>query len=87
MKLTDGRTTVKITMHEFDGVSLSPDWSLDFFDAGMLKYDEKADAYIVGNVGYCIDQAEDWAHARGDFAEEEIDPESRVVSVEAVSNS
>lgn len=83
MKLTDGKRTVKITMHTFDGTDLGPDWSQDFFEAGCLPYDDETDAYFVKDVDYCIDMAEDWKHGRGDFAEDdEVDPESRVMSVE-----
>lgn len=61
MKITDGNKTVNIKMHIFDTFAgLSPDWSLDFFDAGMLPYNDDTDTYSVPDVDYCIDQANDW---------------------------
>ena len=58
-KLTDGTRTVTITMQTWDGNNYSPDFSYDFFEVGAL---ERADeeTYIVEDVEYCIDQAEDW---------------------------
>lgn len=61
MKITDGKKTVKIRMCIFDEFAgLSPDWSTDFFDAGLLPYDEKTDTYTVKDVDYCIKQAKEW---------------------------
>lgn len=61
MIITDGNKTVNIRMHIYDEFAgLSPDWSLDFFDAGSLHYDECANTYSVPNVDYCIDQANGW---------------------------
>lgn len=61
MKITDGVKTVSIKMHVSDAFAgLSPDWSLDFFEAGSLHYDEETDTYSVPDVEYCIDQAKDW---------------------------
>ena len=74
MKIFDRNRMVKITMREWDNRynSATPDWSLDFFNAGSLKYDEERDAYRVGDVQYCIDQANDWAKAEGDFRDDEV---------------
>ena len=61
MKITDGKKTVKIKMHMYDDFAgLSPDWSLDFFEAGSLPYDELTDTYSVSDIDYCIDQAMEW---------------------------
>ena len=61
MKITDGEKTVSIKMHVCDcNTGLSPDWSNDFFDAGLLPYNEETDTFSVPDVGYCIDQAKDW---------------------------
>lgn len=59
MKITDGKRTVEITMHTFDGASLSPDWSSDFFEAGGLPVDNEAEAYMVESVDYCVSMAEE----------------------------
>ena len=42
------------------------DWSNDFFEVGSLKRDEEAEAYLVDDVEYCIEQANDWKMSRGD---------------------
>lgn len=60
MKLTDGKTTVEITMKMWDGNSYGPDWSHDFFEAGNLEKDEETGAYIVEDVEYCVSVVEDW---------------------------
>ena len=70
MKLYDGKKLVEITMHLWDEreANMSPDFSNDFFEAGGLKHIEQLDAYLVDDVEYCIDQANDWANFSGDFA-------------------
>ena len=67
MKITDGKKTVEIRMMVLDGNGYSPDWSLDFFDAGGLPYDDEKDVYTVDDVDYCIEQARDWQNSEGDF--------------------
>lgn len=70
MKLTDGTRTVEITMTSWNGSGYDPDWSMDFFAVGSLPYDEETETYTVPDVGYCIEQAEDWEAAIGDFRED-----------------
>ncbi len=62
MKMTDGKKTVEITMKVWNdfNTGYSPDWSNDFFNAGILPYDEDEDLHIVDDVDYCIEQAEEW---------------------------
>lgn len=62
MKMTDGKKTVEITMKIWNdfNTGYSPDWSNDFFNAGLLPYDEDEDFFIVDDVDYCIEQAEEW---------------------------
>ena len=62
MKMTDGKKTVEITMKVWNdfNTGYSPDWSNDFFNAGVLPYDEDEDFFIVDDVDYCIEQAEEW---------------------------
>lgn len=62
MKMTDGKKTVEITMKVWSdfNTGYSPDWSNDFFNAGILPYDEDEDFFIVDDVDYCIEQAEEW---------------------------
>ena len=62
-RLTDGKNTVGISMMEWKLYGLSPDWSNDFFDVGLLPFveDENGDhVYIVDDVQYCIEQANEW---------------------------
>ena len=61
MKITDGKRTVEIRMMICLVYDYSLDWANDFFDAGLLHYDEEAEAYIVEDVDYCIEQAQEWA--------------------------
>lgn len=85
MKLTDNKKTVEITMHHnwIDGEGYTPDWSEDFFCSGNLNYDEDRDAYIVKDVDYCVDQANDWMHSTGDFSMDESN-EDRMVFVDEI---
>lgn len=46
-------------------------WERDFFEVGGLLLDADADAYIVEDVDYLIDQVEDYMEGRGDFADEQ----------------
>lgn len=78
MKITDGKKTVDIYMGVRDGDNYSPNWSLDFFDAGGLPYDEENDVYTVDDVDYCIDQARDWQHSVGDFKDDVPNDNNRV---------
>lgn len=88
MKIMDkSGKKVEITMKVWNGSQYSPDWSEDFFNVGGCPYDEDADAYIVEDVDYCIEQAQDWAECRGDFqddAEFLRDGEERTVFSEEV---
>ena len=61
MKLNDGKKVAEITMRVWNGSGCGPDWSIDFFEAGGLSYDEESDCFTVPDVDYCIDQAKDWA--------------------------
>lgn len=82
MKLTDGKKTVEIEMKVWQGNGYSPDWSIDFFNAGSLKYDEDRDVHYVEDVDYCIEQAEDWKNSTGDFADDEPNENNRVFVTE-----
>lgn len=64
MILSDNKRTVCIEMKIWQGTGYSPDFSDDFFDAGLLPHIEipGADepAHLVKDVDYCIDQAKSW---------------------------
>lgn len=70
MKITDGKKTVEIRMMVWEGNGYSPDWSLDFFEAGALPYNEDTDTYTVDDVDYCIEQAMDWKNSEGDYRDD-----------------
>lgn len=70
-RLTDGAKTVEITMQTWTGAGYTPDFSADFFEIGGLPFDDETEAYIVEDAEYCVEQAEDWANARGDFANDD----------------
>lgn len=69
-KLMDDTRIVEIGMSIFDGTNLSPDWSADFFGVGNLEYNVELDAYRVGDIDYCIKQAEDWESFSGDYKDD-----------------
>lgn len=70
MKFTDGKRTVEIRMYGINGA----EWSNDFFNGGHgCEYDEEKEAYIVNDVDYCIEAAEDCVNHRGDYYDE-IEP-------------
>jgi hypothetical protein len=82
IRLTDGNITAEIVMNNWDGNGWTPDWSLDFFGAGGLEYNDETDTYKVEDVEYCIEQARDWQNAIGDFLEDDdIDTSDRNVEV------
>lgn len=60
MKITDGKRTIEITIREWNGSGWGPDWSNDYFNAGLLPYDEETDTHTVASVAHCIEMATDW---------------------------
>lgn len=85
MRLYDRKNLVDITMNIWTGDGYTPDWSADFFATAGMEYDSSLDAFIVDDVEYCIDQANDWKNAEGDFYDPDADPEevdNRNVDVE-----
>lgn len=78
MKITDGKKTVEIKMMVWSESGYSPDWSLDFFQAGGLPYNDETDTYTVQDVDYCIEQAMDWKKSEGDFSGDEPNEDNEV---------
>lgn len=78
MKLKDSNRIIEIRMCIWDGAQYSPDFSNDFFEAANLPYDEEADAYIVKDVNYCIEQAYNWQNSEADFAEDKPNENNKV---------
>lgn len=88
-RLTDGTRTVEIAMTEWTGSGYTPDWSNDFFQVGSLPYNEETETYAVPDVDYCIDMAQDWANAKGDYLDDkdyytEDEIGNRCVTVEEI---
>lgn len=67
MKLICGNRLTEITMRTWTGNGYTPDWSQDFFSAGILPYNDAIEAYEVEDIDYCIDQAQDWKNGEGDY--------------------
>ena len=73
--LIDNNKAVEITIREWneENPGYAPDWSADFFEVGNLETrfadDSMEPAYIVDDVDYCIEQANDMVAGEGDFAE------------------
>lgn len=57
MKITDGKKTVEIRIQRWNGSGYDPDWSLDYFCAGSLPYNEETDTFTVDNVDDWIEAA------------------------------
>lgn len=69
--LVDNSKAVEVTIREWDeaGMQYGPDWSNDFFSVGIMEFvDGLEDAYVVDDVDYCIEQANDMVAGVGDFA-------------------
>jgi hypothetical protein len=81
MKITDGKKTVDIRMMTWEGSGYSPDWSLDFFEAGGLPYNEETDVYTVKDVDYCINQAQEWKDTNTGFTGDQK-PENNEVFID-----
>ena len=72
-RLIDNNKAVEISIREWDeeNSQYGPDWSADFFEVGGLKtVSEPELAYIVDDVDYCIEYANDMVRGEGDFAGE-----------------
>lgn len=73
MVFSDGRKTAEIRICMYDNrTDNMEDWTMDFFEVGGLEYDEENDQYIVEDVDYLIEQAEDWREGRGDFSDPDL---------------
>lgn len=73
IRLIDNNKAVEISIREWDDETsqYGPDWSADFFGAGGLKPVEGEElTYVVGDVDYCIEYANDMVAGEGDFAGE-----------------
>lgn len=90
IRLIDNNKAVEISIREWDeeNSQYSPDWSADFFEVGGLKTVDAPDlAYIVEDVDYCIEQANDMVAGEGDFAEDGPQPNQFVDVTELDRNA
>ena len=81
----DGKTVVQIGLyeHSVDSIFQRVDFSCDFYEVGSLPYNEEIGAYVVDDVEYLIEQAEDWLNQRGDFRDD-IVPEGKEREISVV---
>lgn len=86
MKITDGYKTVDITMKVWD--KQNNEWKFagenlanDFFEVAALPMSNEG-TYIVKDVDYCVEEANDWAECLGNHYDEERDDEERSLTVE-----
>ena len=84
MKITDGSRTVEIRIQRWNGSGYDPDWSIDFFVAGSLPYDEETDTYTVEDVDYCINMAQTEARMTTNEDGEDVVDEDMMVFVEEI---
>jgi hypothetical protein len=84
MRITDGTKTVEIRIQKWNGSGYDPDWSIDFFEAGSLPYDEENDIYTVDDVDYCIDMAKTEARMTVNEDGEDVIDEDMMVFVEKI---
>lgn len=88
IRLIDNNKAVEISIREWDeeNSQYGPDWSVDFFEVGGLKtVDTQELAYIVDDVDYCIEYANDMVAGVGDFAGDQ--PPNQVVLVDELDRS
>lgn len=88
IRLIDNNKAVEISIREWDeeNSQYGPDQSADFFEVGGLEtVSEPEIAYIVDDVDYCIEYANDMVAGVGDFAG---DPQpNQVVLVDELNRS
>lgn len=73
IRLIDDNKVVGISILEWDEerMQYGSDMAADFFDVGGLEtVSEPEFAYVVDNVDYCIEEANDMVAGEGDFAGE-----------------
>lgn len=84
MKITDGTKTVEIKIQRWNGSGYDPDWSIDYFGAGSLPYDEETDTYRVEDVDYCIDMAQTEARMTVNEDGDDVIDEDMMVFVDEI---
>lgn len=85
IRLIDNNKAVEISIREWDeeNTQYGPDQSADFFEIGGLEtVSEPELAYIVDDVDYCIDQADDTVAGEGDYSYCEPQPRLKVLVVD-----
>lgn len=87
MKMTDGKKLVQVTMKIWNGSGYGPDLANEFFETAGLEFDGEVDAFMVGDVDYCIEQMEDWKNCTNDYIDDEDPDGNRRVDVDIISDS
>lgn len=73
IRLIDNNKAVEISIRAWDdeNTQYGPDWAADFFEVGLLKpVEDEESTYVVDDVDYCIEYANDMVAGEGDFAGE-----------------
>ena len=84
----DCRTVTEIGLYECDIENVfrgACDFSCDFYEVGSLPYNEEIGAYVVDDVEYLIEQANDWLNQRGDFRDDVV-PEGKEREIRILNN-
>ena len=86
MTITDGKKTTEITMKVWDVAR--NEWKYagenlanDFFNVGALPISNEG-VYVVSDVDYCIEEAQDWEQCIGDHRDDDGDGNGRILAVE-----
>ena len=82
-KFFDGNKLMEITLSTWEGNGYSPRWEDDFFNVGGLPRIELDEyIYIVKDVDYLVEQANDMIDGKGDWNEYEPNDNIALVDLE-----
>lgn len=84
--LSDESNMIAIELKTWNGTGYNPDTAAEFFNVGCLPRDEIG-AYIVPDVDYCIEYAQDWQDGRGDFAEDTGTENRKAIVYETITSA
>ena len=66
-RFTDGHRVALIEMQVLNGGILSPDLSQDILADAITGFSFDYDAYLVNDLDWLVDYANDWLNFKGDF--------------------
>lgn len=82
MRFYDGNRVAEVELYEYTKeVGFSLDFSIDFYEARLLEYDDDNDYYIVDDIDCVIEQACDLKNGNGDYATPYKDENREVVII------